>query len=60
MGIFGDSQIYVGLFFYIASAHLGVVQKWIEDGCIQSPEEMAQILSTLTTRGPFYAAGLVK
>lgn len=45
---------------YVASAHLGVVQKWIEDGCIQSPQEMARILSTLTTRGPFYAAGLVK
>lgn len=58
MGIFGDSQIYVGLFFYIASADFGIVQKWIEDGCIQSPEDMARILSTLTTRGPFYEAGL--
>lgn len=43
---------------YIASAHLGVIQKWIEDDCIESPQEMARILSTMTMRGPLYAAGL--
>ena len=45
---------------YIASAHIGVIQQWLNSGCQESPLEMARILSTITLNGPFYAAGLKK
>jgi len=43
---------------YIASAHIGVIQKWLENGMKESPYEMAHILSTMTVNGLVYAAGL--
>lgn len=43
---------------YLSSAHIGVIQQWLNSGCKESPEEMATILSTVTINGPFYAAGL--
>lgn len=43
---------------YIASAHIGVIQKWLESGRKESPLEMANILSTMTINGLAYAAGL--
>jgi AcrR family transcriptional regulator len=45
---------------YIASAHIGVIQKWLESGMKESPYEMATILSTMTINGLAYAAGLKK
>ncbi|WP_203247328.1 TetR/AcrR family transcriptional regulator [Sporosarcina beigongshangi] len=45
---------------YIASAHIGVIQQWLDSGSQESPQEMARILSTITLNGPFYAAGLKK
>ncbi len=45
---------------YISSAHIGVVQQWLESGRKESPQEMARILSTLTINGPFFAAGIKK
>lgn len=45
---------------YIASAHMGVIQQWLNNGRKESPQEMAQILSTLTVNGPLFAAGLKK
>ena len=45
---------------YITSAHLGVIQQWLNGGRKESPEEMAQILSTITMNGSFFAAGLKK
>ncbi len=45
---------------YAASAHIGVIQQWLNSGRKESPEEMAHILSTITLKGPFYAAGLKK
>ncbi|MGG3466319.1 TetR/AcrR family transcriptional regulator [Neobacillus pocheonensis] len=45
---------------YVASAHIGVIQQWLNSGRKESPQEMAQILSTITFNGPFYAAGLKK
>ena len=48
------------LISYIASAHIGVVQQWLNSGRKESPEEMARILSTITVNGPFFAAGLKK
>ncbi|MFA5535774.1 MAG: TetR/AcrR family transcriptional regulator [Bacillota bacterium] len=45
---------------YIASAHLGIIQQWLNNDRQESPEEMARILSTITVNGPFFAAGLKK
>ncbi|WEK56328.1 MAG: TetR/AcrR family transcriptional regulator [Candidatus Cohnella colombiensis] len=45
---------------YIASAHIGVIQQWLNSGRKESPLEMAQILSTITVNGPLFAAGLKK
>ena len=44
---------------YIAGAHISVIQTWLNNGCQESPEEMAKVLSTLTAKGPFFAAGIV-
>ncbi|GAK39039.1 TetR family transcriptional regulator [Paenibacillus sp. TCA20] len=43
---------------YIASAHIGVIQQWLNSEGEETPEQMAQIISTITINGPFYAAGL--
>lgn len=45
---------------YILSAHLGVIQQWLESGMEKSPEEMALILSKMFFLGPFKVAGLNK
>lgn len=43
---------------YIVSAHLGVVQQWLESGMDKSPKEMALILYKMSMHGPLWAAGL--
>ena len=48
------------LISYIASAHIGIIQQWLNTGRKESPQEMAQILSTITINGLFFAAGLKK
>lgn len=48
------------LISYVASAHIGVIQQWLNSDREESPEEMARILSTITINGPFYATGLKK
>lgn len=45
---------------YISSAHLGVIQQWLNNGKQESPEEMARILFMIAANGPLYAAGLKK
>jgi AcrR family transcriptional regulator len=45
---------------YVASAHIGVIQQWLDSGRKESPQEMARTLSTITVNGPFFAAGLKK
>lgn len=40
---------------YVAAAHMGVVQVWLENNCRETPEEMALILSRLSFNGPFRA-----
>lgn len=45
---------------YVGSAHIGVIQQWLESGRQESPEEMARVLSTILVHGPLYAAGLKK
>lgn len=46
------------LIAYIVSAHLGVIQQWLESEMVESPKEMALILPRMTLAGPLYAAGL--
>ncbi len=43
---------------YVIAAHLGVVQMWLRKGCVETPEEMALILSKLSLEGPFRAVGI--
>ncbi len=43
---------------YVASAHIGVIQKWLETGRKESPQEIAQFLANITVNGALYAAGL--
>ncbi|CAK6481359.1 hypothetical protein BFRIPC_00021 (plasmid) [Peribacillus frigoritolerans] len=45
---------------YMASAHIGVIQQWLNSGRKETPQEMAHILSTIAVNGPFFAAGLKK
>jgi len=45
---------------YVLSAHLGVIQQWIQGGMEKSPEEMAMILSKIFLLGPFKVAGFNK
>ncbi|MEH7304013.1 TetR/AcrR family transcriptional regulator [Neobacillus drentensis] len=48
------------LFAYVSSAHLGVIQHWLESGMEKSPQEMAMILSRITLLGPRHVMGLKK
>jgi hypothetical protein len=43
---------------YVLSAHLGVIQQWLESGMEKSPKEMTSILSKMFFLGPFKVAGL--
>ncbi|MCM3756525.1 TetR/AcrR family transcriptional regulator [Sporosarcina aquimarina] len=45
---------------YVASAHIGVIQQWLNSDRDESPQEMARIISTMTINGPFFATGLKK
>ncbi|MFP3322661.1 TetR/AcrR family transcriptional regulator C-terminal domain-containing protein [Planococcus sp. SIMBA_160] len=45
---------------YIASAHIGVIQEWLNGGAIEPPEEIARIISAMTIHGPLFAAGIRK
>lgn len=41
---------------YVASAHLGVIQHWLENGMEMTPHELALILSKMTFFGPAHVA----
>ena len=45
------------LIAYVTSAHFGLVQAWLEGGCVDTPKEMAVILSRLSWDGPLRAMG---
>ena len=47
------------LISYVMSAHYGVIQTWLENGCIETPREMAIILSKLSWFGPVRNTGFV-
>lgn len=46
------------LVIYLISAHMGVIQHWLEKEQRETPQEMASILYHLSFRGPLYAAGV--
>ncbi|MFJ5766354.1 TetR-like C-terminal domain-containing protein [Lysinibacillus sp. NPDC093210] len=43
---------------YIASAHIGVLQQWLLEDRQETPQEMAQIVSTITLNSPFFCSRL--
>lgn len=43
---------------YVSSAHLGVIQQWLQRGMDRTPQEMALLLSKISNFGPAYVAGL--
>jgi len=45
------------LFAYVSSAHLGVIQHWLDSGMEKSPREIAMILSRITFLGPRNSLG---
>lgn len=44
---------------YISSAHLGVIQYWLNTGMKESPEEITSILFNIMMNGPVKASGLL-
>ncbi len=46
------------LISYAISAHFGVIQDWLERGCIESPRDMAIILSKISWFGVVRSTGL--
>jgi AcrR family transcriptional regulator len=47
------------LISYIVSAHFGVIQTWLQNGCQESPRDMAIILSKLSLHGVIRMTGYV-
>ncbi|MGG3467903.1 TetR/AcrR family transcriptional regulator [Neobacillus pocheonensis] len=43
---------------YVSSAHLGVIQHWLQSGMEKSPREMTLILAKMTLLGPGHVARL--
>jgi AcrR family transcriptional regulator len=43
---------------YVAAAHFGVFQTWLQGGCRESPHEMALILTRLSVTGTVAAGGI--
>jgi AcrR family transcriptional regulator len=59
----GGSEVLVPVGYltaYVSSAHLGVIQSWLDNGMDLPPEQMAQILSKLTLLGPGHVAGITR
>lgn len=44
---------------YVSSAHLGVIQYWLNTGMKQSPKEITEILFNILMNGPVKASGLL-
>ncbi|MEE6132831.1 TetR/AcrR family transcriptional regulator [Priestia sp. GS2] len=45
---------------YLVSAHLGVIQEWLEKGLKEEPKEIALYIATISFMGPFEAGGFKK
>ncbi|MFE6170182.1 TetR/AcrR family transcriptional regulator [Viridibacillus arvi] len=54
-----DMLVPVDMFIaYVTSAHLGVIQQWLNSGMKQTPYEISLILFNLTVQGPRASIGL--
>lgn len=47
-------------FAYVSSAHVGVIQHWLENGMKKTPLEMSYILSRMVFLGPGKVAGIIE
>ncbi|WP_456276153.1 TetR/AcrR family transcriptional regulator [Bacillus sp. AK128] len=48
------------LLSYIVSAHLGVIQQWLQNELKETPQEIARYIGIVTVEGPFQASGFKK
>lgn len=46
------------LIIYLIHAHMGIMMKWLQDGCVIPVEKMANYIDTFTINGVFKAAGI--
>lgn len=45
---------------YVTSAHVGVLTRWLEDGCTESLDTMCSLLHRLSVQGALSACGLTE
>ena len=45
---------------YVASAHLGLIEWWLDNDLVFSPSHMAKLLGNLVELGPFQTAGMIR
>lgn len=38
---------------YVSNAHLGIIHRWLENGCKETPKEMAEMIELMTIDGVF-------
>ncbi len=58
-GVELDSEIFTDyLITYVTNAHIGILLKWLKEGCTESIEEMTMFIETFTIKGVFKAAGI--
>ena len=58
-GVELDSEIFTDyLITYITNAHIGILLKWLKDGCEESIEDMAMFIETFTIKGVFKTVGI--
>lgn len=58
-GVELDSEIFTDyLITYVTNAHIGILLKWLKEGCTESIEEMAMFIETFTIKGVFKAVGI--
>ena len=48
------------LISYVVSAHFGVIQDWLDRGCIESPAEMAIIITKISWFGALRSTGYIQ
>ena len=50
---FSDEALSEYLITYVSNAHLGIIYRWLENGCKETPKEMAEMLELMTITGVF-------
>lgn len=57
---FSDEAFSDYLITYVSNAHLGIIYRWLEKGCKETPKEMAEMLELMTLRGVFKTVLTIK